>query len=211
MERSIMCADDLMASYCHTYLAVKLEGCDAFDPIYIESASDRSSGPVLIGVNMRTESGVEFKPFHSGAEVQWDYPELGMVNLTDFAVYHRRNAQRQWKRGVREHQITSAIVGNHMRRRRGRSSFSFTSRNHILALFNPTFEPLEACIQHVLAGRGYSQAFDRDWAIMAYPEIKHPTVVYKESVVGVVKEGECVLHERASHLESTLATILGGA
>jgi hypothetical protein len=77
-------------------------------------------------------------------------------------------------------------------------------------LFNPTYASLESCIEHVLAGNGYSRAFDRDWAIGAYPEIKYPTVFYKDQMVGVVKDGECVLHERASHLESTLETVLGG-
>jgi hypothetical protein len=204
-----MSSGDFENTYHGTYLRVGLNG-EAPVPVLIEGCSEDDGGDLSVdGHNLKTERMMSFNPYASGTQVVWEWPVLGMVNREHYCVYHRRMAQRQYRRGFRISQCSSTVISNDMVQHYLGLRPNLNSTEHIKELFSPTFQSLGECISRVETAKAASCAFDSHWAIGSHPRIDIPTVFYKTNVVGVVKGGKIVLQELANHLQSTLKHVLG--
>jgi|TARA_B110000908_G_C10165370_1_gene408100 hypothetical protein len=211
MIRSIMSARDIEATYNNTFLEIKTRDSDDFYPIkVIGTDSSEPSGPIVLG---RTLDGgsVRFPLYSPDVEVRWEWPELGMRNFERFVVYVSRQAQRQFRRGVREGQLDL--------RSRGRSMaeyldidihYEFESRGFLQTLFNPKYPSLDKALEQVNNAEVLARAFSPCFAVEADPRVDHPLLIYKETAVGVFKDGVLELDSNALHLQPMIQRIREG-
>ena len=215
MERSIMSPSDIMATYEGTWIEVRPKDCDSFIPVRVsDTYEDFDGNPGIICYDV--DGGRRRFPLYRNPEdVRWSWPELGMVNIRDFAVYHARRANRQWRRGVRRNQVNSHIHGSDMGFAAVGDSFGgfeFDNSENISQMFNPTYTPLNKAIELVSSGKCFARAVNKHFAITSDPSIEVPVLAYKQSLVGVVQQdGVIRLYGEVNHLEPAVERLIGGS
>lgn len=207
IERSVMSPSDVNATYSGTVLGATKEGVDLIIPILIREAlsSNGEDCDLVIAQDLLHDKSLEFNLFGDEYEMIWEWPALGYVNMSRYCVYHRRMAQRQWKRGVRNRQVHQTIVSEREAMLLGhRLRLDFYDRKHIVQLFNREYRTVEDSLNRVLGKKSFSQAFSPTFAVAVKEGIKAPALIYKGHCVGYFKDGEPILVDSMSHLEPEL-------
>ena len=213
MNRSIMSRGDIEATYNGTFLEVKTRDSDEFYPIKIMGTDyrgdDDDDNPKVIGRTL--DGGLIRLPLYSPeVEVRWEWPELGMRNFESFAVYITRQAQRQFRRGVREGQLTITGRGQSMADSLNIDvGWNFESPGFLKTLFNPEYPSFDEALAEVVEAKALARAFSPYFAIEADPRVDFPLLIYKDNAVGFFKDGELELDSNASHIQPMIDRIRG--
>jgi hypothetical protein len=182
MIRSQMNGRDVEATYHNTYLEIKTRDSDDFYPVKVVAVHYHGNDddyPMIIGETLG--NGVIHLPLYGkGTEVKWSWPELGMRNIGKGAIYFRRKAQRQFRRGVRENQLSMNYIGEVRRR-----SHSFESESTLREFFNPTYVTLTEALTLVSSGKASARAFSQHLAVERNESFTNLALNYKGVVVGM--------------------------
>jgi hypothetical protein len=202
MIRSQMSGRDLEATYHNTYLEVKTRDSDDFYPVKVVGIQYHGADddlPLVIGETL--DNGIIHLPLYGkGVEVRWTWPELGMRNIGTGVIYFRRKAQRQFRRGIREHQLSLTYIGTARRR-----SDYFESQDTLREFFNPTYLTLEEALIAVSSGKTKARAFSQHLSVEYNEAFTNLALNYKGNIIGMFVGDDIHLSPKCSFLMPLLS------
>lgn len=163
--------------YGNTYLSLK--NGNALRPVKLIEATS------LENFVLSAEGGINERV--SFDDINFDYPELGYIDINDNAWYVSRAVSREYKRGLIPQKLTFslAMVGTTRRVRTPRND----SWGTLKAIYNPKFTPFDEAVELITSGTRASVPVSKEMAIGISGSIDAPIIFYENVIAGWVEDG----------------------
>lgn len=171
-------------------------------PFYVSEFRDNGEYIYIKGMSLY-DSNKEWVPANLDAsEIEYDFPELGMVNAGHTAVYTTRTPERQYKKGIVPKLLNRSPISpilDNILASRGKTFHPNDLRTY-WSIFNNAYHPIDYIINGIERGELLSQAFSNTLCIAAMPYTKTLCLFYKTTKVGFLKDKIAFIHNKNKHL-----------
>ncbi len=169
--------------YGGTYISVDRDG--RRNPVRLLEASS------LDRFEIATDGTLDREPRFG--DFNFDYPQLGYIDIYDNAWYVSRATSREYKRGLIPHRLSFALalVGNTRRVRTPATDSWDTLR----AIYNPKYVPFDEAVAMVLRGERPSVPVNKEMAIGIHHDFTAPVIFYENQLAGWVEDGVAKIAE----------------
>ena len=202
---------DVNASYANTFLNFKTRDDDGFYPAQIE---DCMGGDTIYLVCRKLDEDTLLIDVNDpSVEINYDWPELGMINTKNYVFYCQRRAARQWKRGFRLSQINlfpldSTTYSYYVRREEiKRIQKDFYTTKYI---YENKYYSLDESIDLIESNRVFARAISKDIAIAKLINLDPIAVYYRKHIIGLVEDNKIVPHKSIKYLNQIIERINDG-
>ena len=169
----------------------RMRGDSEFEGSMLKSATKRFSSD-------------RFKYSHK--DFDWNYPDLGYVNVDNIAVFLTRSSGRYYTRGLdsRFIKVRNAFV-TELDILSVSSQYTGSQGKVLYSLFNRELPDFHTAVDSLNDSSYLARAFDRDWCIGIKQFSSEPVIYYKNNVVGYYSNGSAKLHTQSEFLKELLS------
>lgn len=132
--------------------------------------------------------------------VSLTHPEMGIINLPEYAVHLKRVPYRQYKKAYYENNIQVNYVNYSECIKLGVQLYNSTDPKFLMSVFNPESLPIQDSINQIRNGDRLSAAIDRRFFLISLLYNKDIMIGYKNYLIGKLNDqDQVVLFPSASH------------
>jgi hypothetical protein len=206
-----MTARDFSATYADTYLKFKSRDDDGYYPAKVLDVC-MSDDKWAVFVEKINGDKVLLDLKDPSIEVDYRWPTLGFINVEDHAVFVRRKAHRQWKKGLRDLLLDVRVMDDRIineLREAGAKYGALFGKVHYEELYSPEYTKVDEAIEQVISGEKIARCISPKFAITSRYNIENPVLMYKDSIVGVVNNyGGIEIPKMLDHLIPMLERVV---
>lgn len=198
---------DLNQAYSDCLVSFQKRGEDTKTPFYIREIFEGDTGFVARGYTpARTRWGTTTDISFDRLDLNW--PDLGLINYSDYIVFGTQVPQRQWRRGLHHGNSSFTVVSWDIVRRYVEefNPFSATAAH---ALYNPRYSSAGEALNEVLSGATTARAINKEVWVGIDSGYDTPVVGFNTDVIGIYQNGRFRLLEGMEPLRETIGEVLG--
>ena len=131
------------------------------------------------------------------------FPTLGMINVADHVCYVSRKAQRQWKKGLRLHNLSVKTFDTdllHLLNEEANTDYRAYTDDLEFKLYDNKYTPYFEALESVNDGDKVARAISPDFCVSNRYNCSKPLLYYRSNIVGVVNNYTVTINEQLAHI-----------